>query len=152
MSSHTLTLLELQQASGVPARTLRRWIKRRLLPKPIGRGRSARYGDEHLLRAKAIHGLRLERRSLRQIQERLSTSSREQIGAGLARPLTLEARPVTLEARPGPAPEPAYPFTSWQVVQLSAGLALLVNPARGPAVRQLAEQLYRQCAELQGTP
>lgn len=140
MSSSIFTIFDLQRATGVSARTLRRWTKSKLLPKAIGRGRAARYDDDHLLRAQVIRQLRAERRAHAEIHERLCTSSREQLAASLR-------QPVTVEAPPGAAlSEPAYPFTSWEVVPLAAGLALLVNPARGPAVRQLADQLYRQCA------
>jgi DNA-binding transcriptional MerR regulator len=155
MSSPTFTIRELQRSTGVPVRTLRRWTKSKLLPKAMGRGRAARYGTEHLLRAQLIRQLRGERRSLREIRERLITSSLEQLAARLPRPLPTAvltvppaALPVPTVAPPVPPAEPAYPFTRWEVVQLSAGLALLVNPAQGPAVRRLAEQLYRQCAGL----
>ncbi|MEY4549390.1 MAG: hypothetical protein RL685_5585 [Pseudomonadota bacterium] len=117
----------------------------------MGRGRAARYGTEHLLRAQLIRQLRAERRSLHEIREQLITSSREQLAASLPRPLPTAALPVSTAALPVPSAEPAYPFTRWEVVQLSAGLALLVNPAQGPAVRRLAEQLYRQCAVLADT-
>ncbi|MEY2935428.1 MAG: hypothetical protein RL033_6177, partial [Pseudomonadota bacterium] len=144
----TFTIRELQRSTGVPVRTLRRWTKSKLLPKAMGRGRAARYGTEHLLRAQLIRQLRGERRSLREIRERLITSSLEQLAARLPRPMPTAALPVPTVAPPVPTAAPAYPFTSWEVVQLSAGLALLVNPAQGPAVRRLAEQLYRQFAGL----
>ncbi len=39
--------------------------------------------------------------------------------------------------------DPSYPFATWEVVQLIDGLTLLVNPQRGPAIRRLADEIYR---------
>ena len=44
---------------------------------------------------------------------------------------------------PPSPPEPSYPFTSWEVVQLAAGLVLLVDSRRGPSVRRLANEIYK---------
>lgn len=145
MSSQKLTMLELQRASGVPRRTLRRWTKSKLLPRAIGRGPAARYQQEHLLRAKLIRELRAQRCTTAEIRERLSTSARE-LGAAIVTPAVPPAAP------PAQPPEPGYRATCWEVVQLGPGLALMLQPASGPAVRRVAEQLYRQCAPLRAVP
>ena len=44
----TLTLVELAEASGVPARTIRFYIAKGLVPPPLVGGRAAWYGEEHL--------------------------------------------------------------------------------------------------------
>ena len=44
----SFTLVELSEVSGVPARTIRFYIARGLLPPPLVGGRSACYGAEHL--------------------------------------------------------------------------------------------------------
>jgi DNA-binding transcriptional MerR regulator len=46
----TLSIEELAERSGVPVRTIRFYITEGLVPGPIGRGRSAAYGQEHLQR------------------------------------------------------------------------------------------------------
>lgn len=140
LSNQTSTLRELQIATGVPARTLLRWIRSRLLPRALGRGRASRYGAEHLLRAKVIRQLRSESHGLHAIRQKLLSSSKEHLEASLAPTSSLSA---TVQP-----PEPSYPFTTWEVVQLRPGLALLVHPAQGAGVRQLAEQLYRHSLAL----
>jgi len=44
----SFTLVELAEASGVPARTVRFYIAKGLLPPPLVGGRAACYGEEHL--------------------------------------------------------------------------------------------------------
>jgi DNA-binding transcriptional MerR regulator len=144
LSNPTFTLRELQVATGIPARTLLRWIRSKLLPRALGRGRASRYGDEHLLRAKVIRQLRSQRQALHVIRERLVSSSKEQLAASLSASQVAQS-PI---APAPPTLQPSYPFTTWEVVQLRPGLALLVHPARGAEVRELADQLYRHCVAL----
>ena len=44
----SFTLVELADVSGVPARTIRFYIAKGLLPPPLVGGRAACYGEEHL--------------------------------------------------------------------------------------------------------
>ena len=44
----SFTLVELAEVSGVPARTIRFYIAKGLLPPPLVAGRAACYGEEHL--------------------------------------------------------------------------------------------------------
>jgi DNA-binding transcriptional MerR regulator len=132
-------IAEFQSRAGVQARTLRYWIKQKLLPKPVGRGRAARYTAGHLLRAKVIRHLRVQRTGFREIRSMLQSLSEEQLAATLP-------RPAVPDAVPAPPPEPSYPSASWELVQLNAGLFMLVNPRRGPVVRQIADQIYRHYA------
>ena len=49
MAERSYSLDELAAESGVNARTLRSWVTSKVLPKPIGQGRGARYSANHLL-------------------------------------------------------------------------------------------------------
>jgi hypothetical protein len=93
-----------------------------------------------VLRAQEIRRLRAERRSINEIHAQLASSSR-------VRPANLSS-PATADAPPEPH-EVGYPCTRWEVVQLRAGLVLLVDLAGGAAVRSLAAQLYRHCAAVE---
>jgi DNA-binding transcriptional MerR regulator len=62
-----LTLLELAEASGLPARTIRFYIARGLLDGPSKAGRGAAYTPEHLARLERIKGLQSEGRMLSEI-------------------------------------------------------------------------------------
>jgi DNA-binding transcriptional MerR regulator len=57
-----MTLQDLAEQAALPARTIRFYIARGLLPGPTGAGRSAAYGGEHLARLAAIK--RLQKRGL----------------------------------------------------------------------------------------
>ncbi|HEX3777516.1 MAG TPA: MerR family transcriptional regulator [Polyangiaceae bacterium] len=128
---------ELERAVGVQARTLRHWIRLKLLPKPLGRGRGARYMTTHVARANAIRRLRSERLSTPAIRARLTQLTEEQMAA--MRP---PVAPDT-EAPREPPPEPSYPFISWESITLIDGLVLLVSRSRGAAVRRIADEIYR---------
>jgi DNA-binding transcriptional MerR regulator len=62
-----LTLSELAEASGLPARTIRFYIARGLLDGPLKAGRGAVYTPEHLARLARIKGLQAEGRMLSEI-------------------------------------------------------------------------------------
>lgn len=49
---------ELERSSGVPVRTIRSYIARKLLPGPFGRSRAAAYGDEHLENLRFLQAVR----------------------------------------------------------------------------------------------
>lgn len=53
-----LSLEALEQLSGIPERTIRSYIARRLVPPPRGRGRASGYGEEHLLRLQFLKAVR----------------------------------------------------------------------------------------------
>ncbi len=62
-----LTLPELAEATGLPARTIRFYIARGLLDGPLKAGRGAVYTPEHLARLDRIKGLQAEGRMLSEI-------------------------------------------------------------------------------------
>ena len=59
--STTYRLVDLAHLTGIPVRTIRSYIQRKLLPPPLTRGRNARYARVHLDRLRAIQRLRDER-------------------------------------------------------------------------------------------
>ena len=140
MAGKTYGIRELQGLAGVQARTLRHWIRQRLLPKPLGVGRGARYTEQHVLRARAILHLRGQRRSLPAIRKQLGQLSDEQVLAML--PRTSDKR-LTAEGLPQPPPAPTYPSVTWEVVTLMEGLVLLVDSQRAPGLRRIADDIYR---------
>ena len=72
-----MTLGELAEASGLPARTIRYYIARGLLDGPVKGGRDAAYTEEHLARLERIKTLQSEGRTLLEIERLLSEGSEE---------------------------------------------------------------------------
>jgi DNA-binding transcriptional MerR regulator len=62
-----LTLAELSEASGVPARTIRFYISRGVLAGPVKAGRAAAYTEQHLSRLTEIKALQSSGRLLADI-------------------------------------------------------------------------------------
>jgi DNA-binding transcriptional MerR regulator len=69
--SESMTLAELAEASGLPARTIRFYIARRVLDGPVKAGRGAAYGPEHLKRLEQIQRLQAEGRTIAEIARTL---------------------------------------------------------------------------------
>lgn len=131
---------ELHDMAGVQARTVRHWIRHKLIPKPLGRGRGARYTEQHVLLARVIQQLRTQRLSLRAIRARIAQLSPEQMQAMLPRPRDTRLTP---EGIPAPPPPPSYPASSWELVPLMDGLFLMVNAGKAPGLRRVANEIYR---------
>jgi DNA-binding transcriptional MerR regulator len=70
-----MTLGEIAEASGLPARTIRFYIGRGLLNGPVKGGRGAVYTTEHLARLDRIKGLQSEGHTLSAIARMLSGRS-----------------------------------------------------------------------------
>ena len=70
-----LTLAELAESSGLPARTIRFYIARGLLDGPVKAGRGAAYTSEHLDRLERIKALQAEGRMLADIGRTLGTAN-----------------------------------------------------------------------------
>ncbi len=73
-----ITLAELAQRSEVPARTIRFYIARGLLPGPAKAGRAAAYTEQHLARLDEIKKLQAEGRTLSGIAQLLADESTTQ--------------------------------------------------------------------------
>jgi DNA-binding transcriptional MerR regulator len=70
-----MTLGEIAEASGLPARTVRFYIARGLLSGPVKGGRGAAYTMEHLARLDRIKSLQSDGRTLSEIARMLSGHS-----------------------------------------------------------------------------
>ena len=130
---------ELQALTGVRVRTLRHWIRKKLLAKPAGKGRGARYNERHLQRAKVIGLMRSQRKSLREIRSALDRLSDDELPALLPKPKLA----LTPEGIPVPPPPPSYPAVSWEHVVLVDGLVLMVDASKGQLLRRVADEIYR---------
>lgn len=139
MAVGTFTIESLEQQTGVSARTLRHWIRLKVIPKPIGKGRGARYEDRHVIRARAAKVLRSQRVSLAGIRARLGALPDEEV-LKLVPPAP---RAVTAEGIPVPPPAPTYPARTYELVTLMDGLFLMVDPSRGAVLRRIADEIYR---------
>jgi DNA-binding transcriptional MerR regulator len=70
--SDVLTLAELSDESGIPARTIRFYIARGLLDGPVKAGRGAEYTASHLARLEKIKSLQEQGRTLSEMVHLLS--------------------------------------------------------------------------------
>ena len=70
-----MTLAEIAEASGLPARTIRFYIARGLLNEPVKRGRAASYTAEHVARLERIKELQGAGHTLSEIARLLSGQS-----------------------------------------------------------------------------
>jgi DNA-binding transcriptional MerR regulator len=77
------TMADLERTSGIPARTIRYYIANGLLQPAYGRGPTATYDSDHLLRLQYIQRLKDERLPLKEIQERLSELTPDDIAMAL---------------------------------------------------------------------
>jgi DNA-binding transcriptional MerR regulator len=83
------TMGELEQHTGLPARTIRYYISQGLLAPAHGRGPSATYDQDHLLRLQAIVRLKETNAGLDEIKRRLG----ELTDADIAAMLEIETAP-----------------------------------------------------------
>jgi len=103
------------QVRGRPdARTIRYYSALGLVDRPAEMtGRTARYGERHLLQVVAVKALQARGESLADVQRRLVGASeaelRAVIGPGLPRGLTPAARPARAFWRTPPVPAPVSP-------------------------------------------
>lgn len=67
-----ISLPELSTKSGVPPRTIRLYISRGLLPRPLRGGKTAAYGPEHLEMLKQIRSFQKKGLTLDQIRQSLT--------------------------------------------------------------------------------
>ena len=77
------TMEDLERESGVTSRTIRYYISEGLLPPAYGRGPTAVYDADHLLRLRYIQQLKATRLPLSDIKDRLNTLSAEDLAIAL---------------------------------------------------------------------
>ncbi|HEY8743824.1 MAG TPA: MerR family transcriptional regulator [Chloroflexota bacterium] len=97
-----LSIEALAERVGVPLRTIRFYIARGLLPGPGSRGKSAAYGEEHLLRLQLIRRLSESRVPLEEIRTRLGGLSLDEVRLLLAEEDRRGAELQVAERAPSP--------------------------------------------------
>jgi len=135
-------LTELAEAVGVPPRTVRYYVQRGLLPAPPFRGPDTVYGEEHLLRLKAIRVLQARFLPLDAIQvelQRLTPEALRALADSELPPPAPAPEPVPVRAPRRDAPPP--PVTRWQRWELAPGLELHLADPADEKTRALAERV-----------
>jgi Ca-activated chloride channel family protein len=140
-------LTELAEAAGVSPRTVRYYVQRGLLPAPPFRGPDTVYGEEHLVRLRAIRVLQARFLPLDAIQVELQRLSPEALRslADSERgppPPALAPPPPHSAAEQAPQAAPAPPaVTRWQRWELAPGLELHLAEGADEKIRALAERV-----------
>lgn len=80
---HRYTIGDLEASTGLPGRTIRYYISKKLLAPAHGRGPTATYDRDHLLRLQAIVNLQRSGLSLDDIRDRLDDFTADDIAAML---------------------------------------------------------------------
>jgi len=153
-------LAELAAEVGVSPRTVRYYVQRGLLPAPPFKGPDTVYGEDHLLRLKAIRALQAKFLPLDAIQVELARLSPEELKA------LVEADPAALPP-PASAPASSTPpvptpvkhearddsseagVTSWRRWELAPGLELNLADTADEKTRALAERVRALIQESQ---
>ena len=138
-------LTELAAEAGVSPRTVRYYVQRGLLPAPPFKGPDTVYGEEHLVRLKAIRALQARFLPLDAIQVELARLSPEELKAlaqsGPPEPPALPPKRVGGPVRePTPVPPPDG-VTRWRRWELAPGLELHLADTADEKTRALAEHL-----------
>src|SRR6516164_1311558 len=121
-------LAQLAGRAGLAPRTVRYYVQRGLLPAPVFRGADTTYGEEHLLRLKAIRRLQERFLPLDAIQAEL-----QRLGPDGIRALG-EGADVPPLAAAADAP-------AWERWPLAPGLELHVSQGADARSRALADKL-----------
>jgi DNA-binding transcriptional MerR regulator len=152
-------LTELAEEAGVSPRTVRYYVQRGLLPAPPFKGPDTVYGEEHLLRLKAIRALQAKFLPLDAIQVELARLGPEELKQLGEAESDSSAPPAA-----APAPEPVLPrgpakaessvspsdgVTSWRRWELAPGLELHLADTADAKTRALAERVRALIQESQ---
>jgi DNA-binding transcriptional MerR regulator len=150
-------LTELAGAAGVSPRTVRYYVQRGLLPAPPFKGPDTVYGEDHLLRLKAIRALQAKFLPLDAIQVELARLGPEELKAladtdSAQIPSLAEApAPVPLPSpeKTGAAVSPSDGVTSWRRWELAPGLELHLADTADAKTRALVERVRALIQESQ---
>jgi DNA-binding transcriptional MerR regulator len=136
-------LSELAEAVGVTPRTVRYYVQRGLLPAPPFKGPDTVYGEEHLLRLKAIRVLQARFLPLDAIQVELARLTPEALQslAGSEPSAPPPPPPSPLSVFPSEPVPRAPSSTSWHRWELAPGLELHLAETADAKTRALAEHL-----------
>jgi len=142
-------LAELAEKVGTSPRTVRYYVQRGLVPKPDFRGPDTVYGEEHLLRLRAIRKLQENFLPLDAIQvelSRLPAEALRKIADGTELPSGTKHWQHRSEATNAHAaashPHAAPRSTGWKRWELLPGLELHLRESADAQARELAERLH----------
>ena len=68
------TLEALESESSVPARTIKEWIRKNVLPRPLGASRASYYSEHHVAAARVVGQMRSAGAPLAVIRQRSAGS------------------------------------------------------------------------------
>ncbi|WP_257462350.1 helix-turn-helix domain-containing protein [Archangium lipolyticum] len=155
-------LTELAEAAGVSPRTVRYYVQRGLLPAPPFKGPDTAYGEDHLLRLKAIRALQAKFLPLDAIQVELARLGPDELKAlAESGPAPLPPPgPIPAAEAPAPAPLTAPEkarasvsspdgVTSWRRWELAPGLELHLADTADAKTRALVERVRALIQESQ---
>lgn len=147
-------LTELAEAAGVSPRTVRYYVQRGLLPAPPFKGPDTVYGEDHLVRLKAIRVLQARFLPLDAIQVELARLGPDELKALAESKPTAPPSAPALPPLPGPVkaeapPSPSSAVTSWQRWELAPGLELHLADTADAKTRALAERVRALIQESQ---
>jgi DNA-binding transcriptional MerR regulator len=129
----TYTKQEVMARSGLPDRTIRNYIRRGLLPRPVGYGLAAEYDEDHMVRAVTIGRLRADGIQIDAIADQIAGWKTLQFKRFVAKTDPKEpeeAAPAPTAPVPAPAPSTHPPGAS---ASTHSDEALLGEPVeRGP--------------------
>ncbi|HEV3192770.1 MAG TPA: MerR family transcriptional regulator [Polyangiaceae bacterium] len=130
----TYTKRDVIERSGLADRTIRNYVKRGLLPAPVGHGLAAEYNEEYMVRAVAIGRMRAEGEHIDVITERIAGWTTAQF-----KRFVKQTEPRAPAPPPAPAPPTPPPVASPQ----SQGAPPLPVPALQEAVAHEGEPVTR---------
>jgi DNA-binding transcriptional MerR regulator len=140
------TLKTLASASGVPWRTIKEWIRKKVLAPPLGGGRGSHYDDAHLTTARVIRHMRSSGLPLDAIGARIRGRSLSELKALLpADAPNITGARLAADKADGLASGFFSRMQTLQAVELTKGLTLVVDAERGEA-REMAEEIFRRYA------
>jgi DNA-binding transcriptional MerR regulator len=150
-------LTELAEAAGVSPRTVRYYVQRGLLPAPPFKGPDTVYGEDHLIRLKAIRVLQARFLPLDAIQVellRLGPDELKALAESDPTAVTSSTSAPAAPALPEPVkaeapPSPSSPVTSWRRWELAPGLELQLADTADAKTRALAERVRALIQESQ---
>ncbi|RKG73380.1 MerR family transcriptional regulator [Corallococcus terminator] len=136
-------LTALAEAVGISPRTVRYYVQRGLLPAPPFKGPDTVYGEEHLVRLKAIRVLQARFLPLDAIQAELLRLSPEELRRLSETQVLPTPLPAVLPRPPvrNPGKDPTAEVARYQRWLLAPGLELHVSEQAEAKVRALAERV-----------
>nr|WP_255653417.1 MerR family transcriptional regulator [Myxococcus sp. XM-1-1-1] len=149
-------LAELAEEAGVSPRTVRYYVQRGLLPAPPFKGPDTVYGEEHLIRLKAIRVLQARFLPLDAIQAellRLTPDELRKLAESAPTPTPPTYGPATSPEPQNVAPAPPVRrpngASNYQRWELAPGLELHVSDSAEAKTRALAERVRALIEEFQ---